>query len=229
MQVFSLHKEQEWNRKHHVEKVLGEVGDGDVTVTAGSQARSAHIIATPTQPRSISALRAAARCARRRKPSTSCRARSVHPPGELHEYINGPQRTLLFRVRYGEDMSSRHFEWRNNPEWKQSPRDANISGKPAGGERAALLRRSASSDTKVPRAAACRSHRLPTGDPLGSHPLPQRVEHTTENTMAKGVLGRVLSFDFKSRCIGCLREARRPGDRCRRRPFSGPRHCRHGT
>jgi len=48
----------------------------------------------------------------------------VHPPGELHAYINGPQRTLLFRVRYGEDMASRHFEWRDNPKWKQSPQDA---------------------------------------------------------------------------------------------------------
>src|SRR6187399_2500736 len=28
----------------------------------------------------------------------------VHPPGELHEYTNGAQRTLLFRVRYGADM-----------------------------------------------------------------------------------------------------------------------------
>ena len=27
----------------------------------------------------------------------------VHPPGELHEYNNGPERTLLFRVRYGEN------------------------------------------------------------------------------------------------------------------------------
>jgi hypothetical protein len=27
----------------------------------------------------------------------------VHPRGELHEYINGPQRTLLFRVRYGDE------------------------------------------------------------------------------------------------------------------------------
>jgi mannose-6-phosphate isomerase-like protein (cupin superfamily) len=29
----------------------------------------------------------------------------VHPPGEHHEYTNGPNRTLLFRVRYGKDMT----------------------------------------------------------------------------------------------------------------------------
>jgi hypothetical protein len=48
----------------------------------------------------------------------------VHPPGELHEYRNGPTRTLLFRVRYGTDMSSRHFGWPSNPDWRQKPRDA---------------------------------------------------------------------------------------------------------
>jgi hypothetical protein len=47
----------------------------------------------------------------------------VHPPGELHEYSNGPQRTLLFRVRYGADMASRHFGWPSNPEFKQSSDD----------------------------------------------------------------------------------------------------------
>ena len=39
----------------------------------------------------------------------------VHPPGELHEYENGPARTLLFRVRYGDDMARRHIDWRGNP------------------------------------------------------------------------------------------------------------------
>jgi hypothetical protein len=32
MEVFDLKKEQEWNPKHHVEKILGEIGEGDVTV-----------------------------------------------------------------------------------------------------------------------------------------------------------------------------------------------------
>ena len=30
----------------------------------------------------------------------------VHPRGEYHQYTNGPQRTLLFRVRYGEDVAA---------------------------------------------------------------------------------------------------------------------------
>src|SRR5262245_27613296 len=32
MQVFNLQKEQAWNPKKHVEKILGEVEEGDVTV-----------------------------------------------------------------------------------------------------------------------------------------------------------------------------------------------------
>jgi hypothetical protein len=47
----------------------------------------------------------------------------VHPRGELHEYINGPQRTLLFRVRYGDEMSGRTKEWPSNPQWRPRPAD----------------------------------------------------------------------------------------------------------
>jgi hypothetical protein len=48
----------------------------------------------------------------------------VHPPGEVHEYANGPQRSLLFRVRYGTDMRAHHIDWRGNPSWTQSQEDA---------------------------------------------------------------------------------------------------------
>lgn len=48
----------------------------------------------------------------------------VHPRGELHEFINGPERTLLYRVRYGDNMAGRRIDWRGNPDWQQSPEDA---------------------------------------------------------------------------------------------------------
>jgi hypothetical protein len=32
MQAFSLEREQEWDLKHHVEKILAKVAEGDVTV-----------------------------------------------------------------------------------------------------------------------------------------------------------------------------------------------------
>jgi hypothetical protein len=39
----------------------------------------------------------------------------VHPPGALHAYANGPQRTLLFYVRYGADMQTAAIPRSNNP------------------------------------------------------------------------------------------------------------------
>lgn len=44
----------------------------------------------------------------------------VHPKGELHEYVNGAAPSVLFRIRYGADMSSRILSWERNGEW--SPR-----------------------------------------------------------------------------------------------------------
>lgn len=47
----------------------------------------------------------------------------VHPPGELHEYENGPRRSLLYRVRYGSDLSPRTIAWRTQPDWRPEPLD----------------------------------------------------------------------------------------------------------
>jgi hypothetical protein len=47
----------------------------------------------------------------------------VHPPGEVHEYVNGPQPSLLFRVRYGPDMASRHLDNRGKPGFERKPAD----------------------------------------------------------------------------------------------------------
>ena len=44
--------------------------------------------------------------------------------GEVHEYENGPSRSMLFRVRYGTDMRAHHCAWRGNSEWTQSAEDA---------------------------------------------------------------------------------------------------------
>jgi len=77
------------------------------------------------QPRSISVSPAVAKCAhpilRSQSPPGSF---VVHPPGEVHEYVNGPQRTLLFRVRIGDDMTSRHLANRGIEGWTQRPQDA---------------------------------------------------------------------------------------------------------
>jgi quercetin dioxygenase-like cupin family protein len=125
MQVFHLKKEQEWNPARHVEKILGKIGEGDVTVACWEPGQispnhchphateiyfcfeGGGVMHTPAQTVDV-------------VPG----AFVVHPPGELHEYVNGQSRTLLFRVRYGTDMATRHFEWRGHSQWKQSPQDA---------------------------------------------------------------------------------------------------------
>jgi quercetin dioxygenase-like cupin family protein len=125
MQVFSLHKEQEWNPKRHVEKILGEIGEGDVTVACWEPGQ---ISPNHCHPNATEIYFCFEGGGKMRTPRETIDvvpgAFVVHPRGELHEYINGPQRTLLFRVRYGGDMSTRHFEWRGNAQWRQSPGDA---------------------------------------------------------------------------------------------------------
>ena len=69
MHVFSLEREQQWDPKRHVEKILGKVADGDVTVACWEPGQiSPPTTAIPRRPKSTSASPAAARCARRSRP-----------------------------------------------------------------------------------------------------------------------------------------------------------------
>ena len=115
MLVFDLSAEQVFNPERHVEKILGKVGEGDVTVACWEpgQVSPNHlhpnateiyfcfsgggVMRTPTGDVAV-------------KPGSFV----VHPRGELHEYVNGPERSLLFRVRYGGDMSTRSKGWLTN-------------------------------------------------------------------------------------------------------------------
>ena len=125
MNVFSLQREQEWNPKHHVEKILGHVGEGDVTVACWEPGQISPNHCHPDATEIYFCFQGGGTM---RTPKETVEvvpgAFVVHPPGEVHEYANGPQRTLLFRVRYGTDMASRPLEWRGNAEWRQDPRDA---------------------------------------------------------------------------------------------------------
>src|SRR5262245_47222628 len=125
MQVFSLDKEQEWNPKHHVEKVLGEIEAGDVTVACWEPGQISPYHCHPDATEIYFCFSGGGKM---RTPKETIDvvpgAFVVHPPGEVHEYANGPERTLLFRVRYGSDMASRHVGWPTNPEFEQSAEDA---------------------------------------------------------------------------------------------------------
>ena len=125
MLVFSVVDEQVFNPRRHVEKILGRVAEGDVTVACWEPRQ---ISPNHCHPHATEIYFCFEGGGRMRTPTETVDvvpgAFVVHPPGELHEYANGPARTLLFRVRYGTDMSSRHFEWRGNARWQQSARDA---------------------------------------------------------------------------------------------------------
>ena len=125
MDVFSLEAEQQFNPKKHVEKILGKVGEGDVTVACWEPGQ---ISPYHCHPHATEIYFCYSGGGTMRTPERTVKVTPgsfvVHPPGELHEYPNGSERTLLFRVRYGEDMLARNLDWRGNPNFKQKPEDA---------------------------------------------------------------------------------------------------------
>jgi len=125
MDVFSLEAEQQFNPRKHVEKILGKVGEGDVTVACWEPGQ---ISPYHCHPHATEIYFCYSGGGTMNTPERSVEVKPgsfvVHPPGELHEYANGLERTLLFRVRYGADMLARHFDWRGNPDFKQRQEDA---------------------------------------------------------------------------------------------------------
>lgn len=125
MRVFSLDKEQQWDPKQHVEKILGNIGEGDVTVACWEPGQISPYHCHPYATEIYFCFSGGGTM---RTPTETIDVVPgsfvVHPRGEVHEYANGPMRTMLFRVRYGEDMRAHHCDWRGNVEWKQSAEDA---------------------------------------------------------------------------------------------------------
>ena len=125
MQVFSLPEEAEYDRKKHVEKILGRVEEGDVTVACWEPGQISPYHCHPDATEIYFCFEGGGVM---RTPRETIEVKPgafvVHPPGEVHEYANGGHRTLLFRVRYGTDMAARHLDWRGHEGWTQSAEDA---------------------------------------------------------------------------------------------------------
>jgi hypothetical protein len=119
MHVFDLLKEQVFRSDRHVERILGRFEEGDVALACWEPHateiyfcfQGGGTMKTPGGTVPIS-------------PGSFV----VHPPGELHEYTNGPERSLLFRVRYGGDKVSRLKAWPSNPNWKPGKEDLEYFG-----------------------------------------------------------------------------------------------------
>jgi quercetin dioxygenase-like cupin family protein len=125
MHVFDLGREQEWNPAHHVEKILGRMAGGDVTVACWEPGQISPYHCHP-EATEIYFCWSGGGTMRTPQETVAVTPGSfvVHPPGEVHEYENGPARTLLFRVRYGADMRAHHLAWRGRAGWQQSAEDA---------------------------------------------------------------------------------------------------------
>ena len=125
MHVFSVVDEAEFDANKHVEKILGTIEAGDVTVACWEPGQISPYHCHPHATEIYFCFEGGGTM---RTPGETIAvvpgAFVVHPPGEVHEYANGPQRTLLFRVRYGSDMAARHLDWRGRQGWKQSAQDA---------------------------------------------------------------------------------------------------------
>ena len=108
-----------------MEKILGTIGEGDITVACWEPGQISPYHCHPHATEIYFCFEGGGTM---KTPDETITVTPgsfvVHPPGEVHEYANGPQRTLLFRVRYGSDMASRHLEWRERSDWTQSPDDA---------------------------------------------------------------------------------------------------------
>src|SRR4029077_457611 len=128
MYAFSLPAEQRFDAKQHVERVLGTTGEGDVTIACWEPGQTSPYHCHPDATEIYFCFEGGGTM---RTPTQTIVLEPgsfvVHPRGELHEYINGPQRTLLFRVRYGDEMPGRTKEWPSNPTGSRVPRTSSFS------------------------------------------------------------------------------------------------------
>jgi mannose-6-phosphate isomerase-like protein (cupin superfamily) len=141
MDVYDLQAEQRFDPLVHVEKVLGTVAGGDVTVACWEPGQVSPYHCHPTATEIYFCYTGGGRMV---TPDQAVDiepgAFVVHPPGELHEYSNGTERTLLFRVRYGADVSPRTIAWPSNAAWSPSADDLDyLKEQVAGGNDAAAV------------------------------------------------------------------------------------------
>lgn len=124
MYTTSLQKERRFDPQRHVENILKTVGDGDVTIACWEPGQTSPYHCHPDATEIYFCFEGGGTM---RTPTETVTvtpgAFVVHPPGEMHEYANGPQRTVLFRVRYGSDMAARILEWPSNPGWQAKEQD----------------------------------------------------------------------------------------------------------
>jgi len=108
---FDLHEEQEFRAEHHVEKILATVADGDATVACWEPGQVSPNHSHPEATEIYYCVEGGGTMhTHTGRVEVVPGGFVLHPPGEVHQYVNGATRTLLFRVRYGRDRRSIHFD-----------------------------------------------------------------------------------------------------------------------
>ena len=124
MEQYDFSKEQRFDAIKHVEKKLGYFGEGDVSIACWEPGQVSPNHCHPDATEIYFCFEGGGIM---RTDSGEVEVRKgglvVHPRGELHEYINGENRTILFRVRYGDSMVSRTKDWPTNEAWRPSQED----------------------------------------------------------------------------------------------------------
>ena len=95
MQVFKLADEAEFKPDKHVEKILGRAEDGDFTVACWEPGQISPYHCHPNATEIYFCVEGGGVMRTPRETvAVTPGAFVVHPPGEVHEYANGPARTL---------------------------------------------------------------------------------------------------------------------------------------
>ena len=111
MLAFDLRAEQEFSAAKHVEKILGIESGGDVTVACWEPGQVSPNHCHPQATEIYFCVEGGGHMnVNGEQISIEPGKVILHPPGEVHEYVNGNQRSLLFRIRYGENFASQHIE-----------------------------------------------------------------------------------------------------------------------
>lgn len=124
MHTFDLRAEQRFDAAERVERVLTTVDSGDFTCACWEPGQLSPYHCHPYATEAYLCLEGGGVM---RTPTERIEVTPgsfvVHPPGELHEYENGDQRSILYRVRYGTDLSPRTVAWRDQPDWRPNALD----------------------------------------------------------------------------------------------------------
>src|ERR1041385_6946371 len=99
MQVFNLKQEEKFDPKKHVERVLGRVAEGDVTVACWEPGQTSPYHCHPNATEIYFCFEGGGRMKTPEGIVDVAPGSFVGPPpGELHEWIKGPARHPLFRL-----------------------------------------------------------------------------------------------------------------------------------